>query len=58
LSALEALCNAAVGLVVSWCATFFVLGYSASGSLAVTAMFFGLSFGRSYLIREAFRRWL
>lgn len=55
-SALEAFCNAAVGLIVSWAATFFVLGYSASGSAAVTAMFFGLSFTRSYALRLIFRR--
>ena len=29
MTALEALCNAAIGLLVSWAATFFVLGYSA-----------------------------
>jgi hypothetical protein len=57
MSALEALCNATVGFVVSWAATFFVLGYSATGSAAVTAMFFGLSFVRAWAIREAFRRW-
>ncbi len=56
MSALEALCNAAIGLLVSWAATFFVLGYSATGSLAVTAMFFALSFTRSYLLRLVFRR--
>ncbi len=55
--AAEALANALVGLIVSWAATFFVLGYSAAGSLAVTAMFFGLSFARSYAIRWAFARW-
>jgi hypothetical protein len=55
--ALESLCNALVGLIVSWAATFFILGYSAAGSLAVTAMFFGLSFARSYAIRWAFARW-
>jgi hypothetical protein len=54
--AIEALANAAIGLLVSWAATFFVLGYSASGSLAVTMMFFGLSFVRSYLLRRAFDR--
>lgn len=53
--ALEALCNAAIGLLVSWAATFFVLGYSATGSLAVTAMFFALSFTRSYVLRLVFR---
>ncbi|MCA9368471.1 hypothetical protein KC887_09560 [Candidatus Kaiserbacteria bacterium] len=56
MSALEALANAAIGLLVSWAATFFVLGYTASGSVAVTAMFFGLSFARSWIIREIFRR--
>lgn len=56
MSALEALCNAAIGLLVSWAATFFVLGYSATGSLAVTAMFFTLSFTRSYVLRLVFRR--
>jgi hypothetical protein len=55
-TALEALCNAAIGLLVSWAATFFVLGYSATGSLAVTAMFFALSFTRSYVLRLVFRR--
>ena len=57
MSALEALANAVIGLVVSWAATFFVLGYSATGSAAVTAMFFCLSFARSWAIREVFRRW-
>ena len=56
MSALEALCNAAIGLIVSWAATFFILGYSASGLAAVTAMFFGLSFARSYALRLIFRR--
>ncbi len=56
MSALEALCNAAVGLVVSWTATWLVLGYSPAGSAGVTAMFFALSFTRSLIIREAFRR--
>lgn len=54
--ALEALANATIGLIVSWTATFFVLGYSASGSAAVTAMFFGLSFARSYVLRVLFGR--
>lgn len=54
--ALEALCNAAIGLIVSWAATFFILGYSASGSAAVTAMFFSLSFARSYALRLFFKR--
>lgn len=56
MTALEALANAAIGLLISWAATFFVLGYSASGSAAVTAMFFGLSFARSYVLRLIFGR--
>jgi hypothetical protein len=54
---IEALCNATIGLIVSWAATFFVLGYSATGSAAITGMFFALSFARSWAIRAAFRRW-
>ncbi len=56
LDAIEAFTNAAVGLAVSWAATFFVLGYSAAGSLLVTLMFFGLSFTRAYVLRRIFRR--
>jgi hypothetical protein len=56
MAAIEALTNAAVGLVVSWAATFFVLGYSPAASIAVTLMFFGLSFTRAYLLRLLFRR--
>ncbi len=56
MTALEALANATIGLLVSWAATFFILGYSASGSAAVTAMFFCLSFARSYALRLLFRR--
>lgn len=55
MDAMEATANAIVGLVVSWSATFFVLGYSPSESLAITAMFFGLSFIRSYLLRKVFK---
>lgn len=54
--AIEALSNAAFGMVISWAATWFVLGYSAAGSLAVTGMFFGLSFIRSFVLRAIFRR--
>ena len=53
----EALANAVIGLSLSWAATTFVLGYSPSGAVAVTAMFFGLSFCRSYVLRKVFR-WL
>ncbi len=56
MTALEALANATIGFAVSWAATFFVLGYSAPASLGVTAMFFGLSFTRSYVLRRIFAR--
>ena len=56
MSALEALANAAIGLLVSWAATFWILGYSASGSIGVTAMFFALSFTRAWALRVLFRR--
>ena len=56
LDAIEALTNAGLGLVVSWAATFFILGYSATGSIAVTLMFFGLSFARAFVLRSIFRR--
>lgn len=52
----EAMANAVIGLAVSWAATFFVLGYTAAGSAAVTAMFFSLSFARSWALRALFRR--
>jgi len=52
----EALANAAIGLLISWLATWFVLGYSPAQSVAVTSMFFGLSFARSYALRLYFRR--
>ena len=54
--ALEALANAVIGLCVSWAATFFVLGYSPTESAAITAMFFGLSFTRAYVLRLIFKR--
>ncbi len=54
--AAEAMANAVIGLAVSWAATFFVLGYTAAGSAAVTAMFFSLSFARSWALRALFRR--
>lgn len=54
--ATEALANAVVGLLVSWAATWAVLGYSPAQSAAITAMFFGLSLTRSFIIRRIFRR--
>ena len=55
MAAIEALTNAAIGLVLSWSATFFVLGFDPVQSAAITAMFFALSFMRSYLLRLLFR---
>jgi len=53
---LEAILNAAIGLVVSWLATWLVLGYSAAGRAGITAMFFCLSFTRAWILRAIFRR--
>ncbi len=57
MDALEALSNAVIGLVVSWAATLFVLGYTATQSATITAMFFGLSFTRAWILRALFRRY-
>ena len=62
-SALEALTNATIGLAVSWLATFYLLpplfglDPTAGQSAGITAMFFALSTIRTFLIREAFRKW-
>ena len=53
---LEAFANAAIGLVVSWAATWFVLGYAPLQAVGVTLMFFALSFTRAYVLRLVFRR--
>lgn len=62
LSAIEALCNAVAGLIISWAVTYYALPWwglypSASASLGITALYFGISFARSWAIREAFRKW-
>ncbi len=54
--ATEAAANAVIGLMVSWAATWAVLGYSPAESIAITAMFFGLSFTRAYILRRIFRK--
>ncbi len=56
MTALEALTNAAIGLLVSWVLALTVLGYSPGQSAAITAMFFFASFARSYAVRWLFRR--
>ena len=52
----ESLANAGIGFVVSWAATYWILGYSAGQSVGVTLLFFGLSFARAYALRALFRR--
>ncbi|HMM63446.1 MAG TPA: hypothetical protein PKD01_04905 [Mesorhizobium sp.] len=56
MDARESLANAGLGLLVSWAATWAVLGYSPADSVSVTLMFFGLSFTRAYALRALFRR--
>ena len=62
MSALEALTNATIGLIVSLAVTYFALPFwghtpTASASLGITAMYFAISFARSWAIREVFRKW-
>ena len=57
----ESLCNAAVGRLVSWAATYALLPFwglypSPSGAAGITGLFFCLSFARARVIRWAFRR--
>ena len=56
MSALEAIANTAIGFAVSWAATLWVLGYPPAQGVAVTAMFAGLSFARSFVLRIIFKR--
>ena len=63
MSALEALTNATIGLLVSWGVTYWCLPWwglqpSAKASLGITAFYFAVSFARSWAIREAFRKWV
>ena len=62
MNAAEALCNAVVGLIVSWGVTYWMLPLwgltpSASASAGITAMYFVISFARAWAIREAFSKW-
>lgn len=62
MSALEALCNASIGLIVSWAVTYWCLPFwglepSASASLGITAFYFVVSFARAWAIREVFSRY-
>lgn len=59
--AAEALTNAVAGMFISWLVTYLALplwGYSPSAGDAagITAMYFGVSFARSYVIRFLFKR--
>ena len=52
---IEALTNAAIGLVVSWLLTWGWLGFGPSESMGITAVFFCASTTRAYVIRRVFR---
>ena len=61
MSAIEAMCNATLGLAVSWAVTYWCLPLwglqpSAPDAAAITALYFVVSFLRSWAIREVFRR--
>jgi hypothetical protein len=61
LDALEAVVGAGLGFVLSVAATFWVLPFwglhpSLPDSIGITALFFGLSVARVYLLRRLFRR--
>ena len=58
---MEAVTNAVAGLLISWVAVrvlWPLFGWPVSGgqAWAVTAIFFALSFARSYVLRRLFRR--
>lgn len=55
IDATEALTNAVIGLVVSWCLTWAWLGFSPFQSAGITAVFFVASFTRAWIIRAWFR---
>lgn len=55
MDAIEALTNSTVGLIVSILLTWLWLGFSPAQSVGITAVFFGVSTGRSYIIRRIFR---
>ncbi len=57
MSALEALCNAVIGLVVSFALTIAIFHVTPLQSAGVTAIFFVASFVRAYVIRRVFK-WL
>jgi len=61
IDASAAMANAIIGLLVSWAVTFWMLPlwgmYPTAGqSIGITAVYFVISFARSWAIRAAFRR--
>ena len=61
MSAVEAMTNAILGLLVSWLAVWIVwplMGWpvSVTGAGGVSAFFFVLSFARAWALREIFKR--
>ena len=62
IDATEALTNAAIGLLVSWAATYWLLpplfgiAPSAGQSAGITGLFFCMSFARAWILRALFRR--
>jgi len=62
MSAIEALTNATVGLLVSWVVTYLALPLwglqpSPADAAGITVFYFVVSFLRAWAVRECFRRW-
>lgn len=55
LDAAESIANGVIGFAVSWAVTWAVLGFTASQSIGITAMFFVLSTARAFVLRRLFR---
>ena len=60
MDAAEAMTNATLGLIVSWAVTYWMLPAwglhpTATASLGITAMYFVISFARSWALRKLFR---
>ena len=63
MATIEALSNAAIGLLISWAATYWLFpawGFAPSAAVAaeITLTFFALSFARSYMLRRLFCQFL
>lgn len=52
--AAEALANTIGGGLINWAVTWLLLGFTPAQSLGITALFFGISFARSYVLRHLF----